>query len=762
MSATLFPTPSFNTTTLLYTPVNPSDAVTKAYVDSALGGSGAPFLPLAGGTVTGAGFFNGGGGRAGNWAESGTFTGGTYNSATIGGAWTGAPTWSGNHIFSGNPQFQGLLNVRNPTINTLALNLGTATVGNDISFNGALGHRRAINWQTASVSRWRAFIDGSDNWVLGAFGTTGGSFAGVLTIGANPVIGGSNSTFTFGNTSAFTQSGTGTVGYNFKHAYTGTLTGNLAVWQSIISSDTVDATNRLLRGAYFSHSFGGGSAAGGRIGLQVDFFQVGALSGGSNAAVIVNGALNNPGGTSWAALDSQLVGQNWNLELQQGARYVGVYKAQGEVDFSVDGNTRVVTVGAGSPNGTTYNLSFTTTAVYQTNVGAPISVPVVISTVGGASDTPTTIASKLLAGIMANDSLNQGGVGASSGQIAGVIYTTGSTRAFSLAYADWVGMTCTPSVSGGVGTLTVGAEVVGAGCGALKGTMYVIGGNQGVRGMTTTSMMSLHGSPSSAAVGMLSNILRVEVGPGGGGTWPLDPFATGFMFSPGVSVSTASFSIPQNQVRMFSFADMRRVNFTASAGFPWLSPGFALDGAGNHQIGGSLISRTTSGLAINAPGWEGTAVINSGGSGTIQTAYFIGDIGSDAFGGQYQATAVSVAGVITAMTTLVAPSAPAGSAPAATQAVSGGSGSGWTVTVTWNALTNVAIGATAVDTIIGKQSAGAAGDTLGHLLIPFVAGTPTGVPTNAAKGTAMRYDTSGHKIWFYDTGTNTWRGVAVI
>ena len=654
-------------------------------------GTGA-FLPLAGGVVSGATTLGAGG--------------------TLTGTFAGAPFFSGNYISTGNPQFQGLLNVRNATTNTLALNLGTSTVGNDMSFNGAAGHRRAINWQTAGVSRWRMFLDATDGWNLGSFDTAGANFSGVLTVGANPATGSSNSAFTFGNAGALTLSGAGQSGYNFKHAYTGTVTSNLSLFISNISSDTVDAGNgRTLRGHYISHSYGGGSASGGRIALQIDFMQTGALATGSNAGIILNAAMNSPGGTSWAAMDSQLVGQNWNLELQQGARYVGVYKAMGEADISVDSNVCIVTVGTGSPNGTTYSLSFTTTATYQTAAGAPITTPVVITVVGSATDTPTTIAGKLLAAVQANDTLNQGGIGASAGQTAGVIFATGLTRAFSLAYADWVGMTCTPSATGGAGTLTVGAEVIGAGTSQIKGLMFVMGGNQGVRALTSTSMMSLHGSVTTASAGTLTNILRVEGGPGGGGTWPLDPYSTGFLFRPGGTLSTASFSIPQIQARMFSFADMRAVNFTLSGGYPLITPGFTLDGSGQLRIGSGAINRTPTGITVDAPGWVGSATVSSGGSGTTQTTYFVGDIGYDQWGGQYQVTATDSSGRVTTFTTLVAPSAPAGAAPATTQPVLGGSGVNWTNTVTWTAGSTVSIGSATARAMIAAGSGAAAPTT---------------------------------------------------
>lgn len=74
----------------------------------------------------------------------------------------------------------------------------------------------------------------------------------------------------------------------------------------------------------------------------------------------------------------------------------------------------------------------------------------------------------------------------------------------------------------------------------------------------------------------------------------------------------------------------------------------------------------------------------------------------------------------------------------------------------------VEIGSRPTDVLIGKQSAGSTADTTGHLFVPFSAGTPSAVPTNAAKGVALRYDTTGHKLWAYDNSSNAWVGVVTI
>ena len=62
----------------------------------------------------------------------------------------------------------------------------------------------------------------------------------------------------------------------------------------------------------------------------------------------------------------------------------------------------------------------------------------------------------------------------------------------------------------------------------------------------------------------------------------------------------------------------------------------------------------------------------------------------------------------------------------------------------------------------GTGSALATTATGGFVTIPTCAGTPTGVPANILTGNApMVYDTTGFKLWIYDTGAAAWKGVVV-
>ena len=166
-----FPSPAFNIATIFSQPVATTDAANKAYVDATSGGSGGPFLPLSGGTVSGGAFLNGGGGRAGNWAESGTFTGGTYNSATIGGTWAGNPTFSGNITHQGTSALNG------------ATTIGTNTASAQLALNGPVNTVRNLRWQSAGLSRVQmACLGANDDWQMNLYDNSGASLGAYLVI----------------------------------------------------------------------------------------------------------------------------------------------------------------------------------------------------------------------------------------------------------------------------------------------------------------------------------------------------------------------------------------------------------------------------------------------------------------------------------------------------------------------------------------------------------------------------------------------------
>lgn len=63
--------------------------------------------------------------------------------------------------------------------------------------------------------------------------------------------------------------------------------------------------------------------------------------------------------------------------------------------------------------------------------------------------------------------------------------------------------------------------------------------------------------------------------------------------------------------------------------------------------------------------------------------------------------------------------------------------------------------------ILGQPGPLANAATTGFGYLPTMAGAPTGIPVKQAGYVATVYDTTNHKLWVYDTTTNTWRGVVL-
>jgi hypothetical protein len=63
--------------------------------------------------------------------------------------------------------------------------------------------------------------------------------------------------------------------------------------------------------------------------------------------------------------------------------------------------------------------------------------------------------------------------------------------------------------------------------------------------------------------------------------------------------------------------------------------------------------------------------------------------------------------------------------------------------------------------VVMGAAAVATNATDGFAYIATCAGAPTGVPTAQTGHCPMVYDTTNHKFWMFDTGTNTWKGVVL-
>ena len=81
---------------------------------------------------------------------------------------------------------------------------------------------------------------------------------------------------------------------------------------------------------------------------------------------------------------------------------------------------------------------------------------------------------------------------------------------------------------------------------------------------------------------------------------------------------------------------------------------------------------------------------------------------------------------------------------------------------TFTSVTTPSVSPGAVNLVLGTGAAIGLTATNGWVEIPSCAGTPTGVPANAAAGkTAIVYDSTGSKIWVYDGVNSAWKSVAV-
>lgn len=205
--------------------------------------------------------------------------------------------------------------------------------------------------------------------------------------------------------------------------------------------------------------------------------------------------------------------------------------------------------------------------------------------------------------------------------------------------------------------------------------------------------------------------------------------------------------------------DLRNAYFSGAA---FTSSGFVVKGA-SIQLGNATLTSSAGGLTLDTPGYVGTAVtVIAGGTGSAGQAYYYnGDIVQDTLGGQYLVTNASASGIVqSAGLSMLTPPATSTSPPLNPLPTSNGSGLGLTIAITWTAANSLHANPSG-DTIIGAGTAIPTSSTTKFLSIPFCAGAPTAAPANAAQGIALVYDTTGHKLWAYDNGISTWKGIAL-
>jgi len=287
---------------------------------------------------------------------------------------------------------------------------------------------------------------------------------------------------------------------------------------------------------------------------------------------------------------------------------------------------------------------------------------------------------------------------------------------------------------------------INAGLHARSVTGFAFNNNQfdGAHGDLDDNMLQFTSSPNSPASGGRAAVFQL-------GTaltqWPI---AAGVANSAIMTIHPYTFNNPFTHNLG---QPTRTTQYFASYGFDlfylnaisavWRSPGFSVDGGGQHSMGPTTLTYDASGNATLAV----TRVREI--SATIGTAagdhYKATDEIADANGGLWTVASVAVApvGALTGVTQLQP--GYASSCPGAGTSVTAGSGQLGTLNISCAPLGNLILGASTHNVQIGGGSALATNATTGMLLIPSMAGPPTG-NVGALGKVALVWDSTNKKL----------------
>jgi len=526
---------------------------------------------------------------------------------------------------------------------------------------------------------------------LSSFGTIA---TAAYATGGNANDGATGNTFTVNNilrsnfyrTTGATYNGSGSTNgvsiLSFTNNWTGGFGSNNNMLNLNIPTDQV--TSQPPAPIRVTHNFGGGSAVGGRGGSTFQMNQVGAVAGPAGAQnVVANFWFTTSygfGGTGpGAAAAGYAYCLNPQMALQPGAGYWALANALGEIDIRVVGTSQTMTIAGTATAGDVISITFANAAI----TGSPVTVTYTV----GTAQTVPAIANGVLAAIWANSALTYAGVSATIANGTGQI-----TLCWPLEMGT---VTVTRAVSGAATeTVTFGSVVAGASADVKNGMTIVREGADTGPPMTDSAAIAVGDQPTSPAAAWRNGI---QFG-GRSSQWPIAPRGTIIQATSSNVVNGVSKSQPMVPALATLGIDFSKVNFTQQSGNALAMPGFRLDGAGNAYHGVARVGMGSSGLVIDSVGWTGSGNASvvagggSGGTGLSVNAYFVGDVIYDDLGGQHIVTGVNPAnGAVTALTTVVQPSGPAGSAPAGTRNTTGGSGVNLTVGITWVAATTLSL-----------------------------------------------------------------------
>jgi hypothetical protein len=485
---------------------------------------------------------------------------------------------------------------------------------------------------------------------------------------------GTSQTYTFGATM---PSPTTFFTSNYTGLFSGAPAGLMVAHQWSISGDTADLRNTTGGGfavAQFTHQFGGPGTIGPRSVMRSFLTTAGNYSDSVTNQQHVVGEFwaqmqHNTGGTGVAnaGLDARgyAYGLNPQVILLPGASSWYSANALGEINVGVAGSTRPVTLGGTVTAGDTLTITLASSVI----TGSPVAV----SFVSGSGQTLAMVANNLVAAINANAALQAARVCA--------------TRSGNVVNLHWQGQdTVTPSVSvsgGATTTLTLGAFVQGASVyDKFMATMIRLSGDSGDGG-GHSAFLGL-GSQSAPTSGQMRYGIVVA------SEWSIRRDGTVFgIAAPQIAHMSTGRSDPFPPQLCAYGVDLHYANYTKANGAAYWSPGFVDRGNGVLEVKNTVLTASSAGVALDVPGKMASAVAvasgGGGGAGSAVNNYFVGDLIQDAYGGQYEVTAINPAtGAVTTLSVLVYPGT-VGATPANPLATFGGSGIGLTLTVTWPA-----------------------------------------------------------------------------
>lgn len=612
---------------------------------------------------------------AGQTITFGAPSAGTGNVATI------TPNTNGNSFFGAAP---------NDLTVTNRLSVGQLqTTGNTFALSGTVTPT-AFSGTGATATVTFAAISGiviPVGSTVTVSGATPAGYNGTFTVTAS-----TNTTVSFASSATGALSVAGSMAYNMAAPRILSLSSNWSGTPSLgtqfypytmtIPTDTADtgATGSGAPLMYLAHNWGG-AAKGSKGGLRIALTHTSATNDPSVGSISQQHVVGewwgatayNAGGTGNNTLAAgSFYGMNPQILLQQGATYWRLANAMGEANLAVYASSQTLTIGGTPAAGDTVTVTFTSADIS----GSPLSL---VWTVG-ASQTTAMVANSIASLIWSNTALQNAKVSASvSGSVVKLLWYT---HIASLTVTTGKTGTVTSALGSVTGGASVDIKVMGS---------FIRLAEDSAPGSLNSAFLLLSAQPGSGTAGLFNNGIVFGGITGYNGEWSWHKGSTLIGANPPTSYGGAGLTHPLVPTYAQYGIDFSEVAFSGNSGASIRVPGFqiASDTTGAVYIGGAKIANTSSGLLLDSSGGATASAValssgGGGGAGVAVGNYFAGDVGFDAYGGAYRVDTVNAStGAVATFTVLVYPSYQSGAAPANPQAVSFGSGTGWTVNITW-------------------------------------------------------------------------------